>query len=263
MEKENAKVGIVYVDTNSSTAEKIGVGAIYFSDNKVRFKFSNAKILLVRQFIDTNAWLFLKNQIAQIKESLKDANDSKDKGINIDYFKYLNNYSQGLIKFGELKPFFGSADEQKISSFLNNLVSVKRQEKTKEKIIPREFKVKIREGVIPNSLVPITIDAAFEGDDKLQLFKEIKTSNKHPFKTQLQAQLSLSKILGQLLNIDSEKIEIIIATDKEHEDFTNNILSELNMENIKVLVGKEEFITTVETLREKGYETLSINHLHA
>lgn len=263
MEKENAKVGIIYVDTNSRTAEKIGVGAIYFSKNKIRFKFSNSKILLVRQFIDANIWLFLKEQIAQIEERLKDVNHPTSNGIDADYFKYLNNYSQGLIKFGELKPFFGSVDEQKIATFLDNLVSVKRHEKIKEKIIPRELKVRIDENVIPDSLLSVSLDAAFEGNDKLLLFKEIKTSNKYQFKTQLQTQLSLSRTLSQLFNIEPERIEILVVTNKEHEAFTNSILRELNRKNIKALIGKEEFSQVIDSLVHKGYKTLSSNNLLA
>ncbi len=104
-------ISIIYVNTNSLTAEKIAVGVIYFSEKEAKIIFSDKKISIAEQLLDAGVGNFLKsnfqlykNKINEINTLLKAGGDKKDTILNKEYFEYLNNYSQGLLLFDKLKP---------------------------------------------------------------------------------------------------------------------------------------------------------------
>lgn len=116
----NAFISAIYINTNNTSSEKVCVGLIAVTENKVFFEKSEAKLktaihLLKKEEI-TNS---IKNSLKLISKHISEYNAEiaenklfKNNFLSKEHFGYLNNYSQGVIQFMEPKPFAGPIAQQ-------------------------------------------------------------------------------------------------------------------------------------------------------
>lgn len=120
-------LSIVSVKTNNFSNEKLVVGLLAMSANKVFYAYSKNKIKLLSKVIkDVNIEGFVSSILKQIESTVKKTNTNFSKGqeslpfhnilISEEYISYLNNYNNGILQFSEPQaiPYnFSSADFSK------------------------------------------------------------------------------------------------------------------------------------------------------
>jgi hypothetical protein len=146
---------IIYIKPNVLTAEKLAVGMIIFTKDKIWFDFESSKIDIVDKLhpsgsLKAHLSTSLKGMKSYIQEINMQSNDSKaclfaHKAIfsEVTYAKYLNNYSAGLIHFGEPTPIASAVDNKMFFSLFDKFIGVKESKDIKKNSFHQDFKKKL------------------------------------------------------------------------------------------------------------------------
>ena len=146
---------IIYIKTNSLTAEKLAVGLIAFTKDKIWFDYEQSKIDFVEKLhLSLNVKIHLTNSFKGMKSYIQELN-SKDKvdspGLFVHktvfledtYAAYLNKYSSGIIHFGEPLPIAASIDNKLFNSLLDKFIGKKTVKEVKKNTFHQDFKKKL------------------------------------------------------------------------------------------------------------------------
>lgn len=126
-------LSILSVKTNSFSDEKIVIGLLAVSANHVHFGFSKSKVKLLNKFSkDEKISYFVTSLLSQIKSTVTGTNDKLSKFqeslignksiFSEEYFKYLNNYNNGLLNFSEPIDVNYDFSESDFSKYFKNFV---------------------------------------------------------------------------------------------------------------------------------------------
>ncbi len=126
-------LSIVSVKTNSFSNEKIVVGLLAVSANQVYFGFSKTKVKLLNKFsAEEKITHFVESLLNQIKSTVSGTNEKLSKLqesllgnksiFSVEYFKYLNNYNNGVLNFSEPIDVNYDFSESDFSKYFKNFV---------------------------------------------------------------------------------------------------------------------------------------------
>lgn len=126
-------LSILSVKTNSFSNEKIVIGLLAVSANKVYFGYSKNKIKLLNKFSsDEKISSFVESLLSQIKSKVQGENQElSDFQINLisnksifseEYFHYLNNYNNGILNFSKPLEVTYEFSENDFSKYYKNFI---------------------------------------------------------------------------------------------------------------------------------------------
>ena len=126
-------LSILSVKTNSFSSEKIVIGLLAVSANKVHFGYSKNKVKLLNKFSnDEKISSFVESLLSQIKSSVKGENQElSNLQVNLisnksifseEYFQYLNNYNNGLLNFSKPLEVNYIFSENDFSKYYKNFI---------------------------------------------------------------------------------------------------------------------------------------------
>lgn len=152
-----AFISPLYIQTNSLSSEKIVLGLIMISHDKIFFDTSKPKISLAEKLLDKSVKIHLNNSIQMIHNKVKE--NASSSVFNEEYFTYLSKYSNGLIQFGTPKPIVMESTESSFKELFKNFVGDIIE---KEKIVKQTFHAKIKDklcipGVIEKADINYTL----------------------------------------------------------------------------------------------------------
>lgn len=259
-------IGIIYVNTNSLTSEKIAAGIIYFSKNRAEIIFSERKIKLVEQIVTADVSTFLENNFQLFKNKIKEINSKinenefKNNVLSEEYFTYLNKYSQGLLMFDKLKPINIDLENQNVNEILLRFLGEKIDKKSRNRkfITGNKKSFSIKPENLKGILKPITILEGYFKGDKIKLFKEINFNKKNYY---LVNDLYELKILKESLSDELSLPEKNIAINLVPKSILNNSMfieiKDLVSNEFIFLSNKENMNKEITHLKDKGYIMLN------
>lgn len=126
-------LSILSVKTNSFSNEKIVIGLLAVSANQVHFGFSKSKVKLLNKFsTEEKITHFVESLLSQIKSTVTGTNEKLSKLqeslignksiFSVEYFKYLNNYNNGVLNFSEPIDVNYDFSESDFSKYFKNFV---------------------------------------------------------------------------------------------------------------------------------------------
>lgn len=134
-------LSIISVQTNSYSNEKLVIGLIAITQNKVFFAYEKAKLSLLKKITSQeNIAQYVKNNLENVKNITDQLNVDFDNSKQVktssllskEYFSYVHNYNNGLIQYSDpvsLPIEFGNAEfesyYQKFVGTSNPTLSVK------------------------------------------------------------------------------------------------------------------------------------------
>lgn len=113
-------LSIIYLQTNTVSGEKIGVGLLAVSENEVFFQVSEHKLKIAAKLSNTDllkhaeiSFALISNKVVETnKENKSHSLIKSDSLFTKEYISYLNKYSQGLMQFGIPKQYAGIIDKK-------------------------------------------------------------------------------------------------------------------------------------------------------
>lgn len=103
---------ILYVTFNTALNERVGIGLLMSNGLDHQFKFSPEKLLIVKNILDDERYLVVRNYLKSIERELSIGEEqssqlfamsSVSEWINERYLGYLSNYSNNIIQFSNPK----------------------------------------------------------------------------------------------------------------------------------------------------------------
>lgn len=104
---------ILYVTLNASLDEKVSIGVVMSNNNEQYFKFSNNKLLFLKNVLDSEKYNFIRKYLVSIEKNLTDESYSRNslfynksfrsEWVSEGYIYYLSNYSNNIIQFSKPK----------------------------------------------------------------------------------------------------------------------------------------------------------------
>jgi len=155
---------IIYINTNTLTAEKIAVGLIAFTKNKIWFDYEQSKIDLIEKFQTVgNLKIHLSMSFKNMKSYISELNTKgkfDDSSLFVHstvfsestYATYLNNYSSGVIHFGEPHPIASVMDNKLFATLVDKFLGVKAHKDILKNTFHNDFKKKIHSVDLKNKV---------------------------------------------------------------------------------------------------------------
>lgn len=150
-------ISVVYLQTNSASGEKLAVGLLATGENGTFFKAAENKLLLAKKLVGEEAtkqaqWsLQLMEKEAQADKKQYDGLFEKKSAFNKKYLDYLNQYSQGLLKFEAPKAYAETLDKATFKKLFNTFIESWEEtegQKTKAKSFHSILKAKLKKPAI-------------------------------------------------------------------------------------------------------------------
>lgn len=198
---------ILNVPIRLSIGEQISIALILADEEKIHFKYSHGKIVVIKSLLPESAFSFLKSYLKNLESEInKDLNFAHNESINMpfdlkfkdylgkNYLSYLSKYSNNLISFTEPKEINIEASSENFDKLFEKYVfgiDPPIQKPTKKTFLERirtnlypkiEGKVnldrRLTSAEIPKLLVPTTIN--FIGRNEVPVTGQtIEFENKH------------------------------------------------------------------------------------
>ena len=100
---------IVYLPLRPDLQEKISIGLVMSNSEKNIFKFSDAKLHIIKNLFSSNRYNLVKDYFNNLKNEIEPKNDefklsldyNNTNWINESYFNYLNKYSNNLVVYSK------------------------------------------------------------------------------------------------------------------------------------------------------------------
>lgn len=126
-------LSILSVKTNSFSNEKIVIGLLAVSANQVHFGYSESKVKMLDKFSnEQKITSFVVSLLKQIKVTVNGTNQELNKLqeslignksiFSVEYFKYLNNYNNGLLNFSNPIDVNYDFTENDFAKYFNNFI---------------------------------------------------------------------------------------------------------------------------------------------
>lgn len=202
---------LVKVSPNPSADDSITIGLILADSNEVKFKYSELKLKYLRNFVKNTS--LVEFVLTKISERVKDTNlqiqQSKSELFEIDhffkfeYFSYLRNYNNNLIRFSDPKMILSNENQATFDNIYSifvepnetqevhrvNLVQDNFHDKIEQNLISRvkdkvHTKVIFDEKIIPSLYFKFEMDCiglngVFTGAKSLLFNKTFQTLHSH------------------------------------------------------------------------------------
>ena len=125
-------LSIIYLETNSTTSEKISVALLGVAENHIYFKQADNKIKIAEKLKGSSMEKLVKLSLSTIKQQIaianKDFTENKlfdnNHQFKTEYIKYLSNYSQGLLQFDAPKKYSGDLNKAVFEQLFNKFINM-------------------------------------------------------------------------------------------------------------------------------------------
>ena len=125
-------LSIIYLQTNTTSGEKIGAGLLAVSESEIFFKVSEQKLKLSAKLSTADvlkhaelSFALINNKVVENnKESKSHSLLKNDSLFTKEYITYLNKYSQGLIQFDAPKSYAGTIDKKIFKNLFQQFIGV-------------------------------------------------------------------------------------------------------------------------------------------
>ena len=125
-------LSVIYLQTNTISAEKIAVGLLALSENEIFFNVSKDKLKLASKLSTTDvlkhaelSFTLVNNKVIETnKENKSHTLLKNDSLFTKEYISYLNKYSQGLIQFDMPKSYAGAIDKKIFKTLFQQFIGV-------------------------------------------------------------------------------------------------------------------------------------------
>lgn len=222
-------LSIIYLETNSTTSEKLSVALLGVTEKQVFFKFAENKIKIAEKLAGSSFEKLVKFSLNAIKQQVSIANkDLKENKLfdfnhqfKSEYIQYLSKYSQGLLQFEAPKPYMGELTKTSFDSLFTKFINMPETEYRKSSFY-NEVK-----SYVKNSVISEKVDIDYNLDPKA----------------------IPSLIAKENVSLISKNGNILAA---QLVDFTSQI------DNVKQHIY--EFNSIVNSLQEFGAEHISPKH---
>lgn len=104
---------ILYITLNAALNEKISIGMVMFNSQEHFYNFSNEKLSVIRNLMDSERFNLIKKYLLSIEKDLNIDNtinnklfsnrDLKNNWISESYISYLSKYSNNIVQFSQPK----------------------------------------------------------------------------------------------------------------------------------------------------------------
>ncbi|RTL58388.1 MAG: hypothetical protein EKK37_08610 [Sphingobacteriales bacterium] len=283
-------ISILYIQTNSLAAEKVAIGLLAFNDKFVHFHVSQNKLKVVNKLASLEAvkhaeltFDLIQNKIDETIKSNKNNSLFIQKSIfNIEYIKYLNKYSKGLIQFSEPKSIASSIDKktfkelfkqfigewgedgEKKSTPKHSIISTVNKQLKKEVFkkkadIHYQLKPEKIEGIYsPCEVTLIAKNGALLVGQVIDFNTHEETISKHLYEYEVLT-IALKEFSKKYLNSTGKGSYIIIAEEPslnspQHKIFEKVAFHKTDLFSIK---HPEELSNIADNLEEKNYSKFS------
>lgn len=182
----NTFYSIIYATIRADISEKISIGLVFVSDEKVYFRYSNNKVNLLKHLLPSGPLKSVKEGIKNIDTKFNHhkritSNTSEisfnekldNREFSLPYLDYLSNYNNNLITFSKpaaidielntdiFNTFYKKfVDEINLENSISNRNQFELFRKEYFKRVIKQFNidVKLTSREIPNLLVPVKFD---------------------------------------------------------------------------------------------------------
>src|SRR5665648_598945 len=111
----NTFYSVIFASVNSIISERLSIGLVMVSDNRVWFRYSAKKLSLMKQFFSDEAFQLLKTSLKSIENTANSVSLNETSGedalfsftsknqhaFSVEYLHYLSRYSNSTITFNE------------------------------------------------------------------------------------------------------------------------------------------------------------------
>lgn len=146
-------LSILSIKTNNFSNEKVVVGLLAVTANKVYYSYSKEKLKLLNKISNQeNLSGFAETFLSQVKKKVIHTNKNKSKHqesfnfgkslFNENYFKYLSDYNNGILNFSEPLEINYNFSESDFNKYYNNFVGESLNLKMKKESVSLHKKIK-------------------------------------------------------------------------------------------------------------------------
>jgi hypothetical protein len=123
-------ISVIYLQTNSVSAEKIAVGLLGISENEIFFQTSDQKLKLASKLSDSDVVKHAEYSFDLINNKVHETNKElssiallhSPSKFNKEYIEYLNKYSKGLLQFDLAKGYAATLDKKSFKQLYQQFV---------------------------------------------------------------------------------------------------------------------------------------------
>ncbi|UOE41187.1 hypothetical protein MTP09_00650 [Chryseobacterium suipulveris] len=125
-------LSIIYLETNSTTSEKISLGLLGVSEKHIFLKYSENKIKIAEKLAGSSFEKLVKFSLNSIKKQISIANNDfvenklfdSNHQFKQEYITYLSKYAQGLFQFEAPKPYSGELNKNTFEKLFQKFISM-------------------------------------------------------------------------------------------------------------------------------------------
>lgn len=268
----NTFYSVIFASINSIISERLSIGLVMVSDNRVWFHYSTKKLSLMKQFFSDEAFQILKTSLKNIentansvsldqtpRENLLFSFTSKNQHtFSVEYLRYLSRYSNSTITFNEPVKIDIEASDVLFDHLYKEFVFIETEELTKISSIETvktqlypaikkhvNWNRRIETGAIPGLIFPVELD--FIGKNEKPVIGKITDFNQPNY--HLDASLSNLFVLMKTLESNDQSGNYFVIGNEPDKQHSNQHKTWLEVRNSKFL----QFVTHDETQRVAEY----------
>ena len=268
----NTYYSVIFASINSIISERLSIGLVMVSDNRVWFRYSTKKLSLMKQFFSDEAFQLLKTSLKNIENTANSVSLDKTSGVHelfsftsmnqhafsVEYLHYLSRYSNSTITFNEPVKIDIMADDKLFSHLYKEFVFVEPEEHNKissiETVKTRLYPAikkhvnwnrRIETGTIPGLIISVELD--FIGKNEKPVIGKITDFNQPNY--HLDASLSNLFVLMKTLESNGQSGNYFIIGNEPDKQHLNQYKTWQEVRNSKFL----QFVTHDETQHVTEY----------
>ena len=268
----NTFYSVIFASINSIISERLSIGLVMVSDNRVWFRYSIKKLSLMKQFYSDEAFQLLKTSLKNIENTANSVSLDKTSGegelfsftsknqhaFSVEYLRYLSRYSNSTITFNEPVKIDIQASDELFNHLYKEFVFVETEEHTKISSIETvktqlypaikkyvNWNRRIETGTIPGLIFPVELN--FIGKNEKPVIGKITDFNQPNY--HLDASLSNLFVLMKTLEANGQSGNYFIIGNEPDKQHANQYKTWQEVRNSKFL----QFVTHDETQHVTEY----------
>lgn len=143
-------LSIIYLQTNTVSAEKIAVALLAVSEQELFFQFSETKLKLAAKLSHTDvlkhaeiSFNLINNKVSETNKENKSLKLIKNDSLfTKEYISYLNKYSKGIMQFDLPKMYAGNIDKRTFKLLFQQFIGIWEEKQPQKK--PVQFHTVIK-----------------------------------------------------------------------------------------------------------------------
>lgn len=238
----NTFYSVIFASVNSIISERLSIGLVMVSNNRVWVRYSGKKLSLMKQFFTDEAFQLLKTSLKNIENTANLASFDQRAGgevlfsfpsknqhaFSVEYMRYLSRYSNSTLTFNEPVKIDIDASNELFSHLYNEFVFVEMEETVKVTTVETvkaqlypsikkrvNLDRRIDTGTIPGLIIPVELD--FIGKNERPVVGKITDFNQSNY--HLDASLSNLFVLMKTMESNGQSGNYFIIgnePDKQH-----------------------------------------------